>query len=63
MNNLLRDLIEIGDVIMFINDVMVGIEMENGHNDIVEKILRRIVENDLFVNQKNMCKRLERLGF
>jgi len=63
MNNLLRDLIEIGDVIMFINNVMVGIEMENGHNDIVEKILRRIVENDLFVNQKNMCKRLERLGF
>jgi len=42
---------------------MVGIETENGHNDIVEKVLRRIAENDLFVNQKNMCKRLERLGF
>ena len=60
---MLRDLIETGDVIMFINDVMVGIETENGHNDIVEKVLRRIAENDLFVNQKNMCKRLERLGF
>jgi len=29
---------------------MVGTETEEGHDDIVEEVLRRMVENDLFVN-------------
>jgi len=49
MNNLLRDIIETGDVAVFIDDVVVGTEIEEEHNDIVEKVLRRMAENDLFV--------------
>jgi len=49
INNLLRDMIEAGDVAAFIDDVMVRIEMEEEHNDIVEEVLRRMTENDLFV--------------
>jgi len=31
---------------------MVGIETEKEHNNIVEEVLRRIAENDLFVKLK-----------
>jgi len=49
INDLLRVLIETGDVVAFIDDIIVGKEIEKGHNNIVEKILRRMVKNDLFV--------------
>ena len=42
-------MIEAGDVAAFINDVMVRTEMEEEHNDIMEEVLRRMTENDLFV--------------
>jgi len=49
INDLLRILINTGDVVAFIDDIMVGKETEEEHNNVVEKILRRMVENDLFV--------------
>ena len=55
MNNLLRDMIEVGDVAAFINDVIIGIETEEGHNNIVEKVLRRIAENNFFYKTRKMC--------
>jgi len=48
MNDLLKNFIEICDVTVFINDVIVGTEIEEGHNDIMEKILKKMAENDLF---------------
>ena len=56
MNNLLRDMREVRDIAAFIN-VMVGTETDEEHDDIVEEVLRRIVENDLFVKpEKCMWK-------
>ena len=49
INNLLRDIIKAGDVVTFINNVIVETETEEEYNNIVEKVLRRMVENDLFV--------------
>jgi len=49
MNYLLRDMIEVGDMAAFINDVMIGTETEEEHNNIVKEVLRRMVENDLFI--------------
>jgi len=49
MNKLLRDLINTKKVGSFINDVMVGTESKRGHNELVEEILRRLEENDLYV--------------
>ena len=42
-------MIEAEDVTEFIDNVMVRIETEEEHNNIVEEVLRRMVENDLFV--------------
>jgi len=49
MNEILRDLINKGKVVAFVDDVLVGTEMEEGYNEIVEEILRRLEENDLYV--------------
>jgi len=49
MNEILQDLINTGKVASFIDDVIVGIEEEEGHDEIVEEIVRRLAENDLYV--------------
>ena len=49
MNKLLRDLINTGKVAAFINDVIIGMETEEGHNEIVAEIIRRLEENDLYI--------------
>ena len=49
INDLLRDIIEVGDVVAFIDDMMVGTETEKGRDNIVEEVLRRMTENNLFV--------------
>ena len=49
MNDLLRDLVMEEKVAVFIDDVMVATETEEEHDEIVEEVLRRLEENDLFV--------------
>ena len=49
MNNIFRDLINKEDVATFIDDILVGTEMEEGYNELVEEILRRLEEHDLYV--------------
>jgi len=49
MNKILRDLINEGKVAAFVDDVLVETEMEKRHDEIVEEILKRLEENDLYV--------------
>jgi len=49
MNKLLRDLINTGKVAAFIDDVIIGMETEERHNEIVAEVIRRLEENDLYV--------------
>jgi len=42
MNNILRDLIDTGDVVAFMDNMLVGIENEKKHDEIVEEVLKRI---------------------
>ena len=55
MNELLRNLINIGKVAAFIDDVMVGTESKEEHDELVEEILRRMEENDLYMKLEK-CK-------
>ena len=55
MNDLFRDLINQGDIATFIDDILVATEMEEGHDELVEEVLRRLEENDLFVKPEK-CK-------
>jgi len=49
INNILRDLINTKDVVLFMNNILVGTENKKEHNEIVEKVLRRIEKNNLYV--------------
>ena len=49
MNDVLRDLVVEEKVAVFIDNVMVATEMEEGYDEIVEEVLRRLEENNLFV--------------
>jgi len=49
MNELLRDLINTGKVAMFIDNVIVGMEDKEGHDELVAEIIKRLEENNLYV--------------
>jgi len=49
MNDLFWDLINQGDTATFINDILVTTDTKEGHDELVEKVLRRLKESDLFV--------------
>ena len=49
INDILRDLIDTGDVAAFMDDLLVGTENEKKHNEIVEEVLKRMEENHLYI--------------
>ena len=55
MNELLRDLINTGKVAVFIDDVIVGTKTEEGHDELVAEVVKRLEENDLYVKPEK-CK-------
>jgi len=55
VNDLFRDLINQGDTATFINDILVATDTEEGHDKLVEEVLKRLEENDLFVKPEK-CK-------
>ena len=63
INELLRDLINIGKVAVFINDMIVGTETEKGHDDIVIEVIRRLEENDLYVKPEKCKWKVREVGF
>ena len=55
MNKLLRDLTNIEKVAVFIDDVIIGTETEEGHDELVAEVIKRLEENDLYVKPEK-CK-------
>ena len=55
MNEILQDLINTGEVASFIDDVIVEIKEKEGHDKVVEKIVKRLAENDLHIKLEK-CK-------
>jgi len=49
MNNLFGDLINQENIVTFIDDILVVMDTEKGHNKLVEEVLTRLEKNDLFV--------------
>jgi len=55
MNDLFHNLINQGDTATFIDDILVATDTEEGHNKLVEEVLKRLEENDLFIKPEK-CK-------
>ena len=63
MNELLRDLINIGKVATFIDDVIVRTETEEEHDELVVEVIRRLEENDLYVKLEKYRWKVREVGF
>ena len=55
MNKLLSDLTNIEKVAVFIDDVIIGMETEERHDELVAKVIKRLEENNLYVKPEK-CK-------
>ena len=63
MNEILRDLINKGKVAAFVDDVLVGTETEKEHDKIMEEILRRLEENNLYIKLEKCIWKVRKIGF
>ena len=63
MNEILRDLINTGKVASFIDDIIVEMEMEEGHDELVAEVIRRLEANDLYVKLEKCKWKVREVGF
>ena len=63
MNKILWNLINASEVVSFINNIIVGTEEKKGHNEVVEEVVKRLVENDLYIKLEKCMWKVRELGF
>ena len=63
MNEILRDIINEGKVVAFVDDVLIGTEIEEGHDELVEEVLRRLEENNLYVKPEKCAWKVQKVNF
>jgi len=63
MNEILRDLINTRKVTSFIDNMIVGTETEEEHNKIVEEVVSRLAENNLYVKPEKYKWKVKKVGF
>jgi len=63
MNEILRDIINEGKIAAFVDDVLVGTETEERHDEIVEEVLRRLEENNLYVKSEKCAWKVQKVNF
>jgi len=63
MNEILRDLINEGKVAAFVDDMLVGTETEEGYDEIVKEVLKRLEENGLYVKPEKCVWKVRKIGF
>ena len=63
MNEILRNMINEGKVAAFVDDVLVGTDTEEGHDEIVEEVLRRLEENNLYVKPEKCVWKVKMVPF
>ena len=63
MNESLRDLINTGKVAVFIDDVIIRTEIEEGHEELVAEVINRLKENDLYVKSEKCKWKVREIGF
>ena len=63
MNKILRDMINEGKVVAFIDDMLVETETEKGHDEVVDEVLKRLEENDLYVKPEKCVWKVRKVPF
>ena len=63
MNKLLQDLINTGKVVAFINNIIVGMEGKEGHDELVGEVIKRLEENNLYMKPEKCKWKVKEVGF
>ena len=63
MNKLLGDLINMGQIMSFIDNMLVGTKSKEGCNELVEEVLIRIEVNYLYVKPTKYKQKVKEVGF
>jgi len=63
MNDLFHNLINQGNMATFIDDIIVAIEMEEEHDEVVEEVLKQLKENNLFVKPEKYWWKVKEVEF
>jgi len=50
-------------VASFIDNVIIGTEGEEGHDELVEEVVKRLAENDLYVKLEKYKWKIKEVGF
>ena len=59
----IQNLINTGKVLSFINNIIVETEKEKGYDEVVKMVVKRLVENDLYVKPKKYKWKIKKVGF
>ena len=52
-----------GKVVAFVNDMLVGIEIEEEYDEIIDKILRKLEKNGLYVKPEKCVWKVQKIEF
>ena len=52
-----------GKVVSFIDDVIIGTDGEEKYDELVEKVVKRLIENDLYVKPEKYKWEVKEVGF
>ena len=63
MNEILKDLINEEKITAFVDDMLVGTETKEEHDEIIEEVLRRLEKNDLYVKLEKYIWKVRKIGF
>jgi len=56
-------LINTGEVVSFINNVIVEIKKEERYDEVVEEVVKRLVENNLYMKLKKCKSKVRKVRF
>ena len=63
MNKILRDLINTGEIVSFIDNIIVKIEEEERHDKVVEEVVKRLEKNDLYIKLEKYKWKIKEVEF
>ena len=63
INEILWDLINTGKIVSFINNIIVGMEEEKEHDEVVEEVVKKLAENYLYVKSEKYKWKVREVEF
>ena len=63
INEILQDLINTGKVASFIDNMIVEMEEDKRYDKVVEEVVKRLVENNLYIKLEKYKWKIRKMGF